>query len=164
MNHVAVARMLTHNSALTQLALSFSLPRSLAGSFVRLLADVAAAPHATNARTTQQRARGYVPSAAEALLCAALQHNITLLAVAGTGAPTLDTAATRAVLRNRELVWPRLHALIVDVVVALAPLRLSSFVLLWIVDALPCVARVRSAAQRLRVVDRVVASINRVKK
>lgn len=64
---------------------------------------------------------------------------------------------------NRQLTWRKVHALIVDVVVALFPLRLPVYVVLWIVDFLPGIARAHRQYRKVMLIEGVTASMRRLR-
>lgn len=66
-------------------------------------------------------------------------------------------------LGSQLLVWHKVHGLLLDVVLALAPLDLSAYVLLWLVEWLPHLARAHSARRKLLHISRIVESIHRVR-
>lgn len=62
---------------------------------------------------------------------------------------------------HQNLVWRRVHATIVDIVVALAALRLSHYVLLWIIEWLPGYAHAHTARRKLLLIERVADAMRR---
>jgi hypothetical protein len=65
--------------------------------------------------------------------------------------------------RNADLLWTKVHAMIFDIVIALAPLNLSIYVLLWIIDWLPHLERAHAEVKKVRLIESVMNSIRKVK-
>jgi hypothetical protein len=66
--------------------------------------------------------------------------------------------------RNGSFQWCHAHAMIVDIVIALAPLGIPCWVLLWIVDWLPHVAQVGTDLLKIRLIERVTESMRKIRK
>lgn len=79
----------------------------------------------------------HVPSCT--LVLAGAERNYGLLSMPRFGRmTTIVSAQLNAICaRNRELQWASVAPRIVDIVLALAPLELPAYVLLWIIDWLP---------------------------
>jgi len=65
---------------------------------------------------------------------------------------------------NGSFQWCHAHAIIVDIVMALAPLNIPCWVLLWIVDWLPRVAQVGTELLKIRLIERVTESMRNARK
>jgi len=63
--------------------------------------------------------------------------------------------------RNNELQWPKVHAMIVDIVIALAPRRLPVYCLLWIIDWLPWIERAHAEIKKVRLIESVMRSVQK---
>jgi hypothetical protein len=63
--------------------------------------------------------------------------------------------------RNERLQWRDIHTFIVGTVMALGE-HLPAYVLLWIIDALPYMAKAHGELKKITLITSVVASIHRV--
>jgi len=72
--------------------------------------------------------------------------------------PDVQTLLNNICKRNSLMCWRVIHALIVDIVVAMAPLNLPGYVLLWIIDWLPMM-RAHTEYKKISLITRVIASI-----
>jgi hypothetical protein len=73
----------------------------------------------------------------------------------------IDFEVARLCKRNTALAWPSVQRLIIDIVVALAPLNLPGYVLLWIIDWLPHLARLHAELKKISLIVNVIGSIRR---
>jgi len=85
--------------------------------------------------------------------------NYTLLHISVT-----NNAGLRSVFRrNAKLRWKRVHAEILQTVIALAPHNLPTYVLLWIFNWFPYWTRVHSDFLRVSLISNIIESIRRIK-
>jgi len=66
--------------------------------------------------------------------------------------------------RNASLRWPVVRNCLIDITIALAPLKLPTYVLLWIVNWLPDYEVVHSDLKKIRVIEGTVDSIRKTEK
>ena len=66
-------------------------------------------------------------------------------------------------LRSQLLTWPLVHAQILDIVIALAPLDLPCYELLFVVDWLPHWERAHRQYRKVKLIASIVKSIERVR-
>lgn len=64
--------------------------------------------------------------------------------------------------RNIDLRWQVVHKVILETVVAMAPLALPAYVLLWIIDWLPDYDKVHGALKKVSLIQSIIESTRRV--
>jgi hypothetical protein len=64
--------------------------------------------------------------------------------------------------RNESLRWCNVHAMILNTVIALAPLDLPGYVLLWTINCLPWLEQVHGDLRKITLITAIIASIRRV--
>ena len=62
----------------------------------------------------------------------------------------------------QSLQWPVIHALILDIVIAMSPLNLPAYILLWIIDWFPYLERRHTEYRKVTHIIRIIESIRRV--
>jgi hypothetical protein len=98
--------------------------------------------------------------------CDAIRHvnyTVTTLLIANVRADYIKMADPICA-RNQQLQWPKVHAMILDAVITLAPLQLPAYILLWIFDWLPWIERAHVELKKIRLIESVIGSIRRVKR
>jgi hypothetical protein len=71
---------------------------------------------------------------------------------------------TRHIASVPYRVWHKPQAVIIDICIALASLNLPVYVLLWIVDWLPEMARAHTEFFKVDIIESALTSIQRVRK
>lgn len=77
----------------------------------------------------------------EKAVCDAVSRNYSLIDITLSKSGRLQKLQEEVVDRNKSLAWRLVHPVIVDIVIALAPLKLLNYVILWIIDCLPHLER-----------------------
>ena len=65
-------------------------------------------------------------------------------------------------IQRQDMLWPIVHDVIVDFVIAMYPLKLPYYVQLWILDALPHVECAHTEYRKLRLIYCVSDTIQRI--